>query len=70
MTEHNENSVWIMVLSAFLGVIIIAALFGMATRARCAWCPSYTCYSTAGCGGDCVCLKAGSSLGGHCYSAD
>lgn len=56
-------------------LLIVATILAIgagvyATRAECAFCPSFTCYSSAQCGQGCLCLKRGFETGGSCFSAD
>ena len=60
-------------LAVLLGISIltIAGLSVVrAKSARCAWCPSYTCYSGAACGPRCSCVTIGGQIGGTCVSVE
>lgn len=61
------RNLWIMTLALFA---IGAGITVYAQRAECAFCNSFPCYNSAGCGYGCVCLKRGGEITGQCYSVD
>lgn len=61
------RTTWILI--AILTVTGIG-ITAYAQRAECAFCNSFPCFNSAGCGRGCVCLKRGMELSGTCYSVD
>lgn len=57
------------------GVLFVLALSTIwvlrIKEGQCRWCSSFTCYSSATCGGSgCVCIKPMGSLSGYCASIE
>ena len=45
-------------------ILATAGITFWANRAECVWCPTWTCYNSAGCN-QCVCMNTG-GFGGKC----
>lgn len=56
---------------AVFGLLLVGAEGAVRpTPGACAYCPTYTCYSSRMCGRNCFCMKRGGEQGGDCYSVD
>lgn len=59
-----------------IGLVVLGSIFAIGAwaskpiTAKCAYCFSGQCISSANCGSGCVCMKQGLDNLGYCYSSD